>query len=166
MYLGLAGKLLKTSGQLSYWAACRCTTPLATSRAQKCKSEGPVSGGGAQIWHQTASSVLPGHFRSSLLSGSGDDRKLSLDLRRYPTGRERRTYETSCTWCSQAQVESTGFSAIFEKLMITAGAQLYAYKTIRANNGRESENTVNHKYLTSSVESAPARSAWNRNICP
>lgn len=67
---------------------------------------------------------------------------------------------------SRQQVESTGFSAIFEKLMITAGAQLYAYKTIRANNGRESENTVNHKYLTSSVESAPARSARNRNICP
>lgn len=46
-----------------------------------------MSGEGAQIWHQTASSILPGHFHSSLLSGSGDDRKLSLDLRRYPTGR-------------------------------------------------------------------------------
>lgn len=84
-YLGLADKLLKISEQRSYWATCRCTTPLATSRAQKCKNEGPGSGGGAQIWHQIASSVLPGHFHSSLLSGSGDGHKLSLDLHRYPT---------------------------------------------------------------------------------
>lgn len=31
---------------------------------------------------------------------------------------------------ARQQVESTGFSAIFKKLIITVGAQLYAYKTI------------------------------------
>lgn len=63
----------------------RCKTPLATLRAQKCKNEGPGSGGGAHIWHQIASSAPPVHFHSSLLSGNDDSRKLSLDLHRYPT---------------------------------------------------------------------------------
>lgn len=63
---------------------------------------------------------------------------------------------------ARQQVEDTGFSAVFEKLIITVRAQLYTYKTIRANNGRESENTANHKYMTSSIESAPARSAWKQ----
>lgn len=70
----------------------RCKTPLATLRAQKCKSAEPAFGGGAQIWHQTASLAPPAHFHSSLLFGSDDSLKLSLDLHRYPSSGK---YETS-----------------------------------------------------------------------
>lgn len=88
-HLGLADELLKISEQLNYWAMRRCKTPLATSRAQKCKSAGPGSGGGARIWHRTASLAPPVHSHSSLLFGSDDSLKLSLDLHRYPSSGQK-----------------------------------------------------------------------------
>lgn len=68
---------------------CRCKTPLATVRAQKCKNAAPRSGGGAQIWHQTVFLALPVHFHSSPLSGSDDGLKLSLDQHRYPSSGQK-----------------------------------------------------------------------------
>lgn len=118
-YLGL--ELLKISEELNYWVRHKCKTPLATLRAQRCTNAERGSGGGAQIWHQIASLAPPVHFHSSLLFGSGDSLKLSLDLHRYPSsGQKGKTGNqlTLYTWNNQAAgIQCIGFGTTFKELI-------------------------------------------------